>query len=131
MQLEARALDQKVDNRGRVLEVLRREHVPEGSFGQIYMFTGSPGSTKGNHFHTRKTEWFFVISGEGELILFDQKSQERQSITLNGTHPQVVMIPAGTAHAMRNTGETEMVVLAYITEPYDPQDPDTCPFAVA
>lgn len=128
---EARMLDQKTDNRGRVFEVLRREHVPEGCFGQVYVFTCSPGSVKGNHYHTRKTEWFSVISGEGELILCDLKSLQHESVTLTGTQPTVVTIPAGTAHAMRNIGQSELIVLAYITEPYNPKDPDTYPFSLA
>ena len=125
---EVRPLDQKKDKRGRVFEVLRREHVLEGGFGQVYVFTGSPGSVKGNHYHTRKTEWFCVISGEGELILCDCESQLRDYITLSGDCPTVVTIPAGVAHAIRNLGDTEMIVLAYITEPYRPEDPDTYPF---
>ena len=131
MPLEARTLDQITDNRGRVFEVLRREHVPEGGFGQIYVFTGAPGSVKGNHYHVRKTEWFCVISGQGELILCDRESPHRECITLTGDLPSVVTIPAGVAHAMRNLSDTEMVVLAYITEPYDAEDPDTFPFFLA
>jgi dTDP-4-dehydrorhamnose 3,5-epimerase-like enzyme len=129
--LEARRLDQKTDNRGRVFEVLRREHVPEGGFGQVYVFTGSPGSVKGNHYHTRKTEWFCVIGGQGELILYDRQSQQREHITLTGGQPTVVTIPVGVAHALQTLGDAEMVVLAYISEPYDPADPDTYPFPLA
>jgi dTDP-4-dehydrorhamnose 3,5-epimerase-like enzyme len=128
---EARPLVQKTDTRGRVFEVLRREQVPENGFGQIYVFTGSPGSVKGNHYHTRKTEWFCVISGDGELILCDPESQQRECIMLSGEHPTVVTIPAGVVHAIRNLGETELVVIAYTTEPYDPGDPDTWPFQLA
>ena len=127
MQIEARPLVQRTDNRGRVFEVLRREHVPE-EFGQVYVFTGSPGSVKGNHYHARKTEWFCVIGGKGELILFDKRSQQRESIILSGDNPTVVTISAGVAHAIRNLSDIEMVVLAYITEPYNPDDPDTFPF---
>ena len=131
MPIEARRLDQKTDNRGRVFEVLRREHVPEGRFGQVYVFTGSPGSVKGNHYHARKTEWFCVISGQGELILCDRESLHRECIMLTGDRPVVVTIPAGVAHAIRTVSDTEMIVLAYITEPYAPQDPDTFPFSLA
>lgn len=130
MPIEVRTLEQKTDSRGRVFEVLRSEHVPQGGFGQVYVFTGSPGSVKGNHYHVRKTEWFCVLSGQGELVLCDRESQQRECITLTGDRPTVVTIPAGMAHAMRNLGDTEMVVLAYITEPYNPEDPDTCPFTL-
>jgi dTDP-4-dehydrorhamnose 3,5-epimerase-like enzyme len=114
-----------------VFEVLRPEHVPAGGFGEVYVFTGSPGSVKGNHYHIRKTEWFCVIVGEGELILCDRESQQRESTRLSGDRPTVITIPAGVAHAVRNVGEVELVVLAYITEPYNPEDPDTYRFPLA
>lgn len=128
MTIKARSLNQKTDNRGRVFEVLRHEHVPEGNFGQLYVFTGYTGSVKGNHYHTRKTEWFCVIAGEGELILYDWESQRRECISLTGEYPTVVMIPAGIPHAIRNLGDNEMITLAYITESYNSEDPDTYPF---
>lgn len=128
MQIEARAVTQHKDDRGQVFEVLRSEHVSEGAFGQVYVFTGVPGSVKGNHYHARKAEWFCLISGEGELVLFDRETEQRESITLTGDRPTVVTIPVGIAHAIRNLGDTEMVVLAYITEPFNPEDPDTIPF---
>jgi len=131
MPIEARPLDQKTDNRGRVFEVFRSEHVPKGGFGQVYVFTGSPGSVKGNHYHARKTEWFCVISGQGELILCDRESLHRECITLSGDRPMVVTIPAGVAHAIRTLSNTEMIVLAYVTESYNSEDPDTYPFPLA
>lgn len=129
--LGVRPLNQIIDNRGRVFEVLRREHVLDDGFGQIYVFTGSPGSVKGNHYHTRKTEWFCVIGGQGELTLCDRESQHCECITLTSDCPTVVTIPAGVAHAIRTLGDIEMVVLAYITESYDPEDPDTYSFPLA
>jgi dTDP-4-dehydrorhamnose 3,5-epimerase-like enzyme len=125
---EIRRLEQRVDPRGRVFEILRREHVPLTTFGQIYVFTAVPGAVKGNHYHQRKAEWFCVLAGDGELTLYDLESGYAETLVMKAGEPAVVKIPPGVAHRMTNTGESELVVLAYITEPFDPGDPDTFPY---
>jgi dTDP-4-dehydrorhamnose 3,5-epimerase-like enzyme len=127
---EVRLLEQKVDSRGRVFEVLRREHLPHNGFGQIYVFTVAPKEIKGNHYHTRKIEWFCVLRGEGELVLYDRSNGENQTVKMREDNPAVMMIRPGIAHVMRNTGPGELIVLAYITEPFDPNDPDTYYFDI-
>ena len=128
---EFRRLQQHSDPRGRVFEILHPEHVGVAGFGQVYVFTVTPGQTKGDHYHTRKTEWFCVLSGEGVLDLCERSTGTRESIPMSGEVPSVVRIPPGDAHAMRNVGQTELVVVAYITEPFSPANPDTFPYQVA
>jgi dTDP-4-dehydrorhamnose 3,5-epimerase-like enzyme len=127
---ESRPLQQRSDARGRVFEVLRPEHVDLPGFGQVYVFTAAPGAVKGNHYHTRKTEWFCVVWGEGVLELYERSTGQRESIVMNDKNPSVVRILPGVAHAMRNAGERDLVVLAYITEPFSAEDPDTFPYEV-
>lgn len=117
------------DLRGWVMEILRREHLEiKKPFGQIYITTANPGYVKGNHYHTRKTEWFFLLQGEGELLLEDPESREKKCLHLSQGIPQTIKVPPGVAHALHNTGTSPMLVVAYIDEPYDPEDPDTLPW---
>ena len=50
------------DNRGSFIEMMRLE-----SGGQISFSTTKPGITRGNHFHTRKSERFCVIKGKAKV----------------------------------------------------------------
>jgi dTDP-4-dehydrorhamnose 3,5-epimerase-like enzyme len=128
--IEVRSLLQHPDHRGRVFEVLRPDHLTNEEFGQLYVFTAVPGATKGNHYHKRKTEWFCVVCGSGELGLVDLATGERSRIPLSAVEPAVVRIAPGIAHAVRNTGSEELIVLAYVSEPFVPSDSDTFPFEI-
>lgn len=128
--IKVQVIDVKFDDRGRVFEVLRREMTKYTAFGQIYVFTAFPGNVKGNHYHLRKEEWFCCVVGEGEFVFANPGTGERRTVEVSAENPVAVRIPTGIAHAARNTGKSEMVVLAYITEPYVPSDPDTYGYQV-
>ncbi len=121
------------DERGFVAEILRREELGEKkNFGQIYLTTANPGFVKGNHYHQRKTEWFTVVKGEGKLFLEDLESGEKEEILMNEKgNFLVIEVPPQVAHAIKNTGKEVLYLLAYIDEPYNPDDPDTFPYQLA
>src|SRR3989344_3513895 len=121
MKIEIRKLKVLEDERGAFFEVLRKEHLDEKEFGQIYVTTANPGQIKGNHYHKRKVEWFCVIKGEGELVLKDKITGEREIIKIGDSNKVVVKIPANISHAVRNIGRDTLILLAYITEPYNEQ----------
>lgn len=120
-------LDIKKDERGWFAEIVRTEDL-NGSkkpFGQMYVTTANPGQTKGKHYHTRKTEWFCIVSGKGLLTLVDLGTKERQEIEMGEDNMIAVRIPPNVWHAVANKGNSEMFLLAYIDESYNPEDPDT------
>ncbi len=125
--VKIKKLDVKKDERGWFAEIVRFEDLDDRNkpFGQMYVTTAKPGQTKGKHYHTRKTEWFCVFHGKGLLKLVDLESGERQDIEMGEDNMVAVQIPPGTWHAIENTGDREMFLLAYIDESYNPNDPDT------
>ncbi len=123
--VEIRDLKVLEDNRGSFFEILRKEHIDRGDFGQIYVTTAYPGQVKGNHYHKRKVEWFCVIKGEGELVLKDKMTGEQEKIKMGETNMVVVKIPVNVLHAIKNIGENMLYLLAYISEPYNEEDSDT------
>jgi hypothetical protein len=65
-------LEIKRDERGWLTEVLRSSNQLGGAkMAQFYVTVGNPGKTKGKHYHTRKFEWFSVVSGNAKLFLKD------------------------------------------------------------
>lgn len=77
-----------------------------------------PGKTRGNHFHRRKTEILYVISGELRARYRSVAgTDERELLLKNG---DIVEVPPGWAHAYIATEHTHAVELA--TLPYDPAD---------
>ena len=124
--IEILDLDKKSDERGWLIEVLRGE-LPEDckEFGQLHVSVAYPGKVRGNHYHTRKVEWFCVPAGQGLLLLKDQETGETQEVIMGVNNLKTIKIQPGTIHAIKNIGEDDMVLIVYANESFDPEDPDT------
>ena len=124
--VEITLLDVKKDERGWLTEVIRKEDlVRSREFGQFMVTTAYPGYVKGNHYHTRKYEWYCVLKGEAQLVLVDNHSGEREEILLDERQLQTVRIPPHVSHAIQNTGTEMMYLLVYTDEPFREADADT------
>lgn len=126
--IKVKKLDIKEDSRGWFAEIVRQEDLEnkEKGFGQMYITVAKPGQIKGKHYHTRKTEWFCVVKGLGLLILIDKTTNDRQEIKLGEDNMVAVQIPPGIWHAIANRDKnTDMYLLAYIDESFNPEDTDT------
>ncbi len=108
------------DDRGAFVEIIRA-----GSQGQVSYSTTVPGITRGNHYHTRKIERFAVISGKALIQIRKIDSDEIFEYILDGTEPSYVDIPIWHTHNIKNIGNTELLTLFWINEPYDSENSDT------
>lgn len=108
------------DERGSFVEIMRA-----GSAGQTSYSTTLPGITRGNHYHTRKIERFAVISGKASIRVRKIDSDEVFEYILDGAEPAYVDMPIWYTHNIKNIGNTELITLFWINEPYDPKDADT------
>lgn len=117
------------DDRGHVVEVLRGSIYDDLSFaGQIYVTSSVDGSPKGNHYHNRKSEFFFIVDGEAEFKVQRHDTgqlEERRMMANNGDY---VHVPPGWVHAFRSVGASATMVV-FVTEEYDENDSDTIPHA--
>jgi UDP-2-acetamido-2,6-beta-L-arabino-hexul-4-ose reductase len=116
------------DSRGWLLKAVPREFIGENSFGEIYLSGAKPGEVKGIHYHKETTEWFCIIMGEGTLNLEDIRTGEKMTLKMNRENKLSVEIPPYVAHAILNSGNKEMVLLAFANIPYDNDKPDTIPW---
>ena len=124
--VEVTTLDVKKDERGWLAEIIRKEElVRNKEFGQFMVTTAYPGYVKGNHYHTRKYEWYCVLKGEAKLVLVDNNSGEREELILDERQLQTVRIPPHVSHAIKNTGTGMMYLLIYTDEPFVEKDADT------
>src|SRR5215468_1958032 len=67
-------LRQIVDERGKVMHMLRADAPHFQGFGEIYFSTVNPGVIKGWHIHREMTLNYACISGQVKLVLFDDRS---------------------------------------------------------
>ena len=111
---------QYTDSRGSFAEVIRLN-----MGGQVSFSTTLPGTTRGNHFHTRKIERFAVIKGKALLQLRRIGTDEVMDFYLNGDEPSYVDMPIWYAHNIKNIGNDELYTIFWINEFYDSENPDT------
>lgn len=108
------------DNRGAFVEIMRAN-----TSGQSSYSTTVPGITRGNHYHTRKVERFAVISGKARIQLRKINTEEVFNYELDGNKPAYVDMPIWYTHNITNIGDTELITLFWINEPYNAEDSDT------
>ena len=113
-------LKMNVDQRGSFTEFIR---TPDR--GQVSVNVSKPGITKGNHWHHTKNEKFLVVSGKGVIRFRKLESAEVIEYFVNGEKMQVVDIPVGYTHNIENLGNTDMVTIMWVNEPFDSETPDT------
>jgi dTDP-4-dehydrorhamnose 3,5-epimerase-like enzyme len=120
------------DVRGYLVEFLKNSELNSSvkTFGQIYFVTfEKPNQVRGNHFHTRLSEWFGVAQGTLQVILEDVKTKERKEFTLSSDDKTFTRLTIGPyiAHAFRNITPTA-VLLDYSSHQYDPKNNDRNPY---
>lgn len=113
-------LKMNVDQRGSFTEFLR---TPDR--GQVSVNISKPGITKGNHWHHTKNEKFLVVSGEGVIRFRKLNTSEIIEYFVSGEKMEVVDIPIGYTHNIENLGDTDMVTIMWVNEPFSPETPDT------
>lgn len=113
-------LNMHADNRGSFTEFIRTL-----DRGQVSINVAKPGITKGNHWHHTKNEKFLVVSGTGLICFRKIDSDKIIEYKVSGEKLQVVDIPTGYTHSIKNIGNTDMVTVMWANEAFNPDKPDT------
>ena len=108
------------DDRGSFTEIIRTL-----DRGQFSVNVTKPGITKGNHWHHTKNEKFVVVSGKG-LIQFRKIGSDKViEYNVNGEDIEVIDIPVGYTHNIKNVGDDDLITFMWASEPFNPEKPDT------
>jgi UDP-2-acetamido-2,6-beta-L-arabino-hexul-4-ose reductase len=110
----------RTDERGQLFEILRL-----AGGGQIVFSTTKPGVIRGNHFHSRKIEWFCVVRGEAVIRLRRVGDSRVREFRVSGYSPEFISIPALHTHQIENVGNEDLLTMFWCNEIFQPADPDT------
>lgn len=90
------------------------------SIQHLTYFSLKPGDgyCRGNHYHLKKEEHFYVVSGRLRLRLADVASGDKSAVDVHAG--QLVTIAPGCAH--RFIALEEAQVIEYYDTAYDPED---------
>jgi UDP-2-acetamido-2,6-beta-L-arabino-hexul-4-ose reductase len=110
----------RTDERGWLFELTKSP-----AFGQVFVSTTKPGVTRGNHYHDSKIERFCLVQGKGLIRFRKIDTGDVIEYPVNDSNIQLVDIPPGYTHSIENVGESDMLVLFWANEIFDPSVPDT------
>ena len=110
------------DERGNLVEAVK-----EGTGGQVFYSLTKPKQTRGNHFHRRKIERFFVVRGQALIKMRKVGSQEVIEYNLTGEQPSFVDIPIFYTHNISNVGNEDLITIFWTNEIFNSEDTDTFP----
>jgi dTDP-4-dehydrorhamnose 3,5-epimerase len=131
------------DQRGFFIEQLKRGDVDdegrpfmdERPFAQmsrslVYARGGNPPELiKAFHWHKKQWDYWDIVVGNARVVLVDLRPASPtagtiQTVILGENSPRMVAIPPLVAHGYQCLGMDNVHLVYYVTEPYDPADPD-------
>ena len=107
--MEARGVD--IIDMARKNEDFRRE-VLTGEHSQVVLMAIPPGGEIGEEVHPDVDQILLFVEGEGEAILNGESSPVRAD--------RLVLVPAGTKHNFRNSGEGTLRLVTVYSPPEHP-----------
>lgn len=123
MDLEITKLDLKGDERGIVVEILKRGKI-DPEIKEVLLISAKPGIVRGNHYHKTKAEWLCIIRGKAKFVYEDNKTGERKEVIMSGEEPSLIRTPVNVAHAIKNIGDDDLYMIEISNQIYE-EIPDT------
>jgi dTDP-4-dehydrorhamnose 3,5-epimerase len=125
-------LRQIVDERGKVMHMLKATDPHFLEFGEIYFSCSWPGVVKAWHVHTSMTLNNAVISGRAKLVMYDLRPesatyQQLQEVFLGEDNYCLAQIPPGIANGYKAYGDKMVIMANCATEPHRPEEMQRLP----
>lgn len=125
--VEVHHLRQILDERGKIMHMLRRTDPWFHEFGEIYFSVVYPGVVKAWHLHRAMTLNYAVVQGSIKLVLHDDRENsptrgECQELFIGPDNYQLVTIPPLVWNGFKGTGTQPAIVANCATLPHDPDE---------
>ena len=122
-----RPLRQILDERGKVMHMLRKDDPEFAEFGEIYFSVVYPGVVKGWHLHTRMTLNYAVPVGLIKLVLFDDRGEsptrgQVAEVFAGPENYRLIQIPPGVWNGFKGLGQAPSLVANCADIPHDPAE---------
>jgi len=108
------------DERGFVFEPI--EGIDLARQKNTHVVVSRPGAVRGNHYHLKGNEVLVVC---GPALVRIREEERTQDFMVDPEEICRLVIPPGISHAIQNTGTKENLLVAFNTQPHDPDNPDT------
>jgi len=118
---------QIVDERGKIMHMLRSDDPNFKEFGEIYFSCVHPGIVKGWHIHKEMTLNYAVVYGSIKMVLYDDREGsptkgEINEFILGPDNYNLVIVPPKVWNGFKGLGDETSIVANCATIPHDPQE---------
>jgi len=120
-------LKQVMDERGKVMHMLREDNKVFDRFGEIYFSCTHPGSIKAWHLHKKMTLNYAVIYGSMKFVLYDDRTNSKtrgilQELFLSPENYFLVTVPPLIWNGFKGIGTQTTIVANCATLVHDPKE---------
>lgn len=127
--VKIKPLKQILDERGKVMHMLKCSDEDFKGFGEIYFSCVYPGAIKGWHIHKQMILNYAVPYGNIKFVLYDDRSGSStrgqvQEIFLGEDNYCLVTVPPKIWNGFKGLGNTIALVANCASIPHDPEEID-------
>ena len=120
-------LRQILDERGKIMHMLRCDAEGSQGFGEIYFSCVYPGAIKGWHIHKRMTLNYAVPHGNIKFVLYDDRPDsptkgEVQELFIGPDNYLLVTVPPMIWNGFKGIGAEMAIVANCASIPHDPDE---------
>ena len=124
---------QIIDERGKIMHMVRNDDKNFTKFGEIYFSYSNPNTVKAWHLHKRMTVNYVCVVGKIKLVLFDDRKNSKtrgeiQEIFMTTENYNLVSVPPGVWNGFKSI-ENKFSIIANCSDiPHDPEEMLRKPF---
>ena len=125
--IEITKLKQIMDERGKIMHMMRADNSIFKKFGEIYFSTVKPEFIKAWHLHKEATLNYACIKGKVKLVLFDDRKEsktlgEYQELILSPEDYFMVTIPPLVWNGFKGIDQEESIIANCMSIPHDEKE---------
>ena len=120
-------LKQIIDERGKVMLMMRNDDAYFENFGEIYFSCTHPGVVKAWHMHKKMTLNYAIIKGQLKIVLFDDRKKSStkgtiQEIYMSTENYFLLSVPPLVWNGFKGIGTETSIVANCSDIPHDPDE---------
>ena len=124
-------LKQFIDERGKVMHMIRADSPLFDEFGEVYFSMVNPGKIKAWKKHKQMTQRYAVPVGKIQLVIYDDRSDSASSgvleqIFIGEDEYRLVQIPPGVWYGFKGISNIPALVANCTNLPHHPEEAQNC-----
>ena len=120
-------LKQIIDERGKIMHMMKKDSEIFEKFGEIYFSTVNPGFIKAWHLHKETTLNYACVKGKVKLVLLDDRKDsstfgQYQELMLSPKDYFLVTIPPFIWNGFKGLDDSESIIANCLTLPHNEKE---------